>query len=419
MYNGVVQEKLTVSANGIIVAGDGSAAGSYANQNLPDSSPANNVIAPFWSDFDLEGSANTSGGGTLWYNILTLSNDVRYLVIEWNKARPYSSDDSDTREYTFQTWIALGDSEEVFFNYRDLDETLPENLTVGAENTSGSVGVSHYFDGEGEAPESGRLVALSAKAGGSVNLSYDLAVTGDLNLGMADSATVVEDNGSVSIDVLANEKMYETKPLTVEVEHEGVKILAVETVKISAQGAYDVSSLELSAPANGTAVATEAGMVEYTPNANFSGPDSFTYQVKDEAGTSITETVVTVEVTPVNDAPTLAVVSSSSVKEGESVTLSVTGSDLDGDDLTYSWTQVSGTDANYVSDSSNSINFNAPNVGGDEKLTFEVIASDGELSSEAVTVSVNVANKSSGGSFGWLALLAAPLAFLRRRKAQK
>ena len=417
MYNGVMQEVLSISDNGIIVAGNGSTAGSWKNQNLPDSAGANNVIAPFWTDFDLEGTANTSGGGTLWYNILTMGG-VDYLVIEWYKAQPYA--DSEAREYTFQTWIALGDSEDVFFNYIDIAETLPEGLTVGAENISGTVGISHYYNGEGMAPVSESLVALSAIAGGSVNLSYNLAVTGDLDLGMADSATTTEDSGAVSIDVLANEKMSETKPLIVEVMHEGAKTLAVETVKVSAKGEYDVTSLMLSTPVNGTAVVSEAGMVEYTPNADFTGTDTFTYTVKDEAGTSITATSVSVEVTPVNDAPMVVANSSSNVQEGEAVKLSVVGTDVDGDDLTYTWTQVSGTNASIRTDAtSDTLRFDAPSISSDETITFSVVASDGELSSEAVTVDVAVTNKSSGGSFGWLALFAAPLAFIRRRKAQK
>jgi hypothetical protein len=416
MYNGVAQEKLVISDNGIIVAGEGSTSGSWQNQNLPDSAPANNVIAPFWTDFDLEGSANSSGGGTLWYNILTQSNGVDYLVVEWYKAQPYA--DSAAREYTFQTWIALGDSEDVFFNYIDLDNNLPSDLSVGAENISGSVGVSHYYNGAGEAPASGDLVALSVVSGGSVNLNYELAVEGELDLGMADSATAVEDNGAVSIDVLANEKTHETKSIIVSVEHEGAKTLAVETVKISAKGEYDITSIELSTPANGSAVVTEAGLVEYTPNANFSGTDTFTYQVKDEAGTAIKATSVTVDVAAVNDAPVLTAAGDSSFNEGETVNLSVTGVDVDGDDLTYTWTQISGSTVS-VSSTSNSISFDAPTISADETITFEVVATDGELTSNTVNASASIKNKSSGGSFGWLALLATPLAFIRRRKNQK
>uniref|UniRef100_UPI003D0D3A1E GlyGly-CTERM sorting domain-containing protein n=1 Tax=Shewanella sp. TaxID=50422 RepID=UPI003D0D3A1E len=56
---------------------------------------------------------------------------------------------------------------------------------------------------------------------------------------------------------------------------------------------------------------------------------------------------------------------------------------------------------------------------GDPTLTFSVVASDGELESEAGTATITVNAKeerSSGGSLGWFALLMLPFAALRRRK---
>jgi len=57
----------------------------------------------------------------------------------------------------------------------------------------------------------------------------------------------------------------------------------------------------VSPPAHGTAV-VDGEQVVYTPEADFHGTDAFTYRVCDPAGLCATETV-TVEVTPVNDAP--------------------------------------------------------------------------------------------------------------------
>ena len=55
--------------------------------------------------------------------------------------------------------------------------------------------------------------------------------------------------------------------------------------------------------ANGTLTPTGTpGIYTYTPNANFTGPDSFTYTVSD--GTLTDTGTVSVTVTPVNDAPT-------------------------------------------------------------------------------------------------------------------
>ena len=58
----------------------------------------------------------------------------------------------------------------------------------------------------------------------------------------------------------------------------------------------------VSQPAHGTAVVNGNGSYTYTPAANYSGADSFTYRVFDGAAFSAAGTV-SLTVTPVNDAP--------------------------------------------------------------------------------------------------------------------
>ena len=61
---------------------------------------------------------------------------------------------------------------------------------------------------------------------------------------------------------------------------------------------------EVTQPTNGTVVITGGGTgLTYTPDANFTGTDSFTYTVSDGAFATDTATV-SVTVTAVNDAPT-------------------------------------------------------------------------------------------------------------------
>ena len=59
----------------------------------------------------------------------------------------------------------------------------------------------------------------------------------------------------------------------------------------------------LSGPDSGVVNLSEDGSFTYTPNANYFGGDSFTYQVFDGIGLS-DETVVDLQINPVNDAPT-------------------------------------------------------------------------------------------------------------------
>ena len=109
------------------------------------------------------------------------------------------------------------------------------------------------------------------------------------------------------------------------------------------------------APGNGTVSVNEPTNVgdnrtiTYKPNANFNGTDTFTYQVSDSGspppgGPSLSSTAsVTVQIDPVNDAPTYALdpvtfeVSEGS-EPGADVGYELTATDVDGGTLTYSLT---------------------------------------------------------------------------------
>jgi len=124
----------------------------------------------------------------------------------------------------------------------------------------------------------------------------------------------------------------------------------------------------------------------YRANTDWNGTDTFTYQVTDNGGLSDTG-VITVNVAAVNDAPVASNVSASGRKAvAKAVTLSAT--DLEGDNLTYSivsdpsngTVSVSGSTATYTSSFS---------VGTD---TFTYKANDGTADSNTATVSISVTN---------------------------
>ncbi|MBI4528657.1 MAG: tandem-95 repeat protein [Deltaproteobacteria bacterium] len=95
-----------------------------------------------------------------------------------------------------------------------------------------------------------------------------------------------------------------------------------------------VTAVTATANTHGTVTLT-GGIVTYTPDANFNGSGSFTYTVSDGKGATATATV-TVTVTPVNDPPVLSPIGNKSVNEGQLLTFTISGSDVDGNSLTYS-----------------------------------------------------------------------------------
>jgi VCBS repeat-containing protein len=86
-------------------------------------------------------------------------------------------------------------------------------------------------------------------------------------------------------------------------------------------------------PAHGTLTAGAPGTVVYTPAANYSGPDAFTFEARDGLAASAAATVA-ITVTPVNDGPT-ANAQAVRTPEDTSVPIVLTGADPDGDPLTF------------------------------------------------------------------------------------
>ncbi|WP_046355162.1 Ig-like domain-containing protein, partial [Pseudoalteromonas luteoviolacea] len=76
------------------------------------------------------------------------------------------------------------------------------------------------------------------------------------------------------------------------------------------------------------------GVVTYTPNADVSGQDTFTYTVKDAAQNTSNTATVTVNITAVNDAP-VAQNQSVSVNEDGTVEITLAATDEENNALTY------------------------------------------------------------------------------------
>ncbi|AVJ55262.1 hypothetical protein C5610_02450 [Idiomarina sp. OT37-5b] len=128
----------------------------------------------------------------------------------------------------------------------------------------------------------------------------------------------------------------------------------------------------------------------------------------------------------VNQAPTVSVsADSSTVEVGDSLVISASASDPDGDELTYSWEQVSGNDLTLSGTDTDELTVTANEEGS---YTVEVTVTDPsgasdtasfEFSAEAAAVEPPPVTEpdnggSSGGSSGWLIILLALLGLRKR-----
>ena len=147
-------------------------------------------------------------------------------------------------------------------------------------------------------------------------------------------------------------------------------------------------------PTNGTLSLAADGTSTYTPDLNFFGSDSFTYEVNDGNGGSSTATV-TIDVVSINDAP-VAADDNFVVDEDATLAGSVldNDSDIDGDTLVVNTTPV-------VEPTNGSVVLNAdgtfvytPNVNfsGSDLFVYEVSDSDGETAQATVNITVDSLN---------------------------
>ncbi|MBA7548102.1 hypothetical protein ES705_40548 [subsurface metagenome] len=146
-----------------------------------------------------------------------------------------------------------------------------------------------------------------------------------------------------------------------------------------------LSFKDISDPAHGLAEFTGDSTVTYTPEPDFNGSDSFTYTISDGKSTSNSATV-TITVAPVNDPP---VADAQSVTTGEDTPIDITlsGTDPEGDDLTY--TVIDGPTNGVLSGDAPNLTY-APNpeYNGSDSFTFTV--RDGQLTSESAIVSITI-----------------------------
>jgi hypothetical protein len=144
-----------------------------------------------------------------------------------------------------------------------------------------------------------------------------------------------------------------------------------------------VSSSVVSNPTSGTYV---NGV--YTPNINFHGVDSFTFTVTDDEGLVSEEATVTINVASVNDAPT-ANGQTVMTDEDTPVSITLTGSDVDGEVVSLDYTQPK---SGSVSGGNTVVYSPHQDFNGEDSFTFTVTDNSGAQSTATITVFVSPVN---------------------------
>ena len=257
-----------------------------------------------------------------------------------------------TAGLVFSTGDGIGDAAMVFTGLTaDVNAALDGLVYAPTANFSGSASLSFSTEDQG-----------NTGSGGNKTDSDSVAITvnsvNDAPDAVNDSRAFDEDSGANAVNPLSNDADVDGDTLTVA---------------------------SVSDPPHGTATIVSAGAnVNYTPDADFHGADSFTYTISDGHGGTDTATV-SVNVNAVNDAPVCQDVEITTDEDNAGQTDPVCA-DVDGDALTYTVSAASDGESGFVA---GEITYDPdPDFNGTDAFTYT--ANDGTVDSAAATVSVTV-----------------------------
>jgi len=220
----------------------------------------------------------------------------------------------------------------------------------------------------------------------------DVVYTPDADYSGPDSFTFVvndgtEDSAPATVSITVNEvnavPVADAQSVTVD-ENDSAPI----TLTGSDADTGDTLSFAIATqPTNGTLDVTNLPDVVYTPDANYSGPDSFTFVVndgtEDSAPATVSITVNEVNAVPVADAQSVT------VDENDSAPITLTGSDADtGDTLSFAIATQPTNGTLDVTNLPDVVYTPDADYSGPDSFTF--VVNDGTEDSVAATVSITV-----------------------------
>jgi len=283
-------------------------------------------------------------------------------------------------------------------NNSDTETTLVENAPV-ANNDSYSVNEDTTLNvsapgvlGNDTDVENDPLTAILVSGPASGNLT--------LNANGSFSYTPASNfNGPITFTYKANDGFIDSNTATVTITVNPINDVPVAnsqsvstnedtnvgiTLTASDVDGDSLSYIVVSNPSHGNLTGTAPNLT-YHPNANYNGPDSFTFKANDGQADSNVATV-SITVNAANDAP-VANDQSVSTNEDTNLGITLTASDADGDSLNY--IVVSNPSHGNLTGTAPNLTYHPDaNYNGPDSFTFK--ANDGQADSNVATVSITV-----------------------------
>ena len=367
--------------------------------------------APVASNGNLSTSEDTAGSGTLTANDAD-GDGLTYAIVVSPSNGTLTAFDASTGAYTYTPNANFNGSDS--FTFRANDSTTNSNtatisVTVSgvndapvasnaSETTNEDVALTSTLTASDIDGDGLTYSVVSQPANGSVTItntaSGDYTYTPDANYNGSDSFTFRVNDGTTNSNT-ATVSITVSAVNDAPVANDGNLSTTEDTPASGTLTASDVEGNPLTysvvaQPANGTVLITNAstGAYTYTPDANFSGSDPFTFSANDGNANSNTATI-TVSVGGVNDAPVASngVLLTQEDTPGSGLLVAV---DTDLDALTYAVVAQPANGTVVIDNASTGAYTYTPdaNYNGSDSFTFK--ANDGTEDSNTATVNVTV-----------------------------
>lgn len=251
------------------------------------------------------------------------------------------------------------------------DYTAPATVTFAAGESARTVEIT-IADDQVDGPD--KTLTLTAHVAPNANAAigagvYELTITDDDESPVAAGDTyTLEEDGALTVaapGVLGNDR----------------------------DGDGDALAAALvSGPGHGTVTLGADGALIYTPAANYHGAESFSYRARDAGGNESGVAVVSITVSPVNDAP-LAAADTYATPEGVALAVAapgVLGNDRDVDGEALAVVKLSDPQHGALTLGADGALAYTPDAGYQGVDSFSYRVSDGALDSEPATVTLRV-----------------------------
>ncbi len=202
-FYGETKTQFWIGSNGSVFFGGGS--GSLGHTYIPNTSTPNDYI-PFWQRDMHMGYTGGTRTSDAYYDVVTVDGEDA-MVIEVLHISEYGSNGADNRSVDAQM-IFFSDGT-IVLQYQNVGSSMNAYVTIGIENSDGTMGTQWYYDNTGDLPQSGdeyTILFAPPVADASIDGYVTDAVSGD----GIEGATVAFGGSSTTTDATGYYEFEET-----------------------------------------------------------------------------------------------------------------------------------------------------------------------------------------------------------------